>query len=691
MEIEVIGHQRMSESGSSLLRLIQNQNMPLLDLLVRESVQNSLDASNGSKSVNVDISVKSFNPKIVNKHLSGITHALNSRFPQARCDSIIISDSNTVGLNGPVQVTDNNFGNCVKLVYEISKPQTNEGAGGSWGLGKTIYYRIGIGLVFYYSRIREKGVFKSRLAACLVEDETKGTSLLPSVKNVKRGIAWWGKLVQGSTTTIPIDDESEISEILSSFDISPYTGMKTGTTIIIPYINKSRLLQEVYANSDIKGEQPYWTLSVEEYLKVALQKWYAPRILNKDFPGAFLYPTVNDKVLKISDFLPLFRLVRDMYIYAITNTIPYDSLITEERIECNRESIKANDVFTDGSTAGIFVYAKMTNVQLLMTYPDNQRSPYQQISNRSSYSDGVNTPIIMFTRKPGMIVGYDYDGPWTHRMPKSEDNEYVIGLFVLNSSNKLKGIYDDAGKQVSLEEYIRHGEKADHASWSDRNINGIEPRIVYKVQRTITRVISQMYKEAENETKEKKHVGLSHALADLLLPGTGFGHSASIDYPVKNLNANSLAKKASNPTFQIIGSPHYHNDTMILEYEAFIKRGMNTIVLEAITDYKKYSPSVWESAEEIGKPFPASIKSFSVNKIRDNLKNAWQSYDLIATGHHPISFESFESHLLQSEAFGTGASIDINSPKNLFIKGTIDISINDPTFKINLDIKKDKQ
>ena len=55
MKIEIAEHGRMTESGRSLLRLIQNQEMPLLDLLVRESVQNSLDAVNPEKPfVNVD-------------------------------------------------------------------------------------------------------------------------------------------------------------------------------------------------------------------------------------------------------------------------------------------------------------------------------------------------------------------------------------------------------------------------------------------------------------------------------------------------------------------------------------------------------------------------------------------------------------------------------------------------------------
>ena len=64
MRIEIAEHGRMTESGSSLLRLIQNQDIPLLDLLVRESVQNSLDAaSNTSTKVSVDIRVGEFKAK----------------------------------------------------------------------------------------------------------------------------------------------------------------------------------------------------------------------------------------------------------------------------------------------------------------------------------------------------------------------------------------------------------------------------------------------------------------------------------------------------------------------------------------------------------------------------------------------------------------------------------------------------
>lgn len=82
MKIEIAEHSRMSESGSSLLRLIQNQDIPLLDLIVRESIQNSLDATNGkNKCVDVDITVGEFRSTELNRHFERIEKGLNKRFP----------------------------------------------------------------------------------------------------------------------------------------------------------------------------------------------------------------------------------------------------------------------------------------------------------------------------------------------------------------------------------------------------------------------------------------------------------------------------------------------------------------------------------------------------------------------------------------------------------------------------------
>ena len=288
MEIEIAEHGRMTESGSSLLRLIQNNNIPLLDLLVRESVQNSLDAAKEkAKSVKVDFVTGKFDASALNAHFDSITQKLDKKYPSAygEYDFIQIRDSDTNGLTGPVSYNDvenNQFGNLLKLVYEICKPQQNEGAGGSWGLGKTVYFRMGTGLVIYYSRINQDGRNTERMAACMVEDETKSNAILPSKGKLKRGIAWWGKATE-KNHTVPLEDSQEIKEILDIFGIKPYTGSETGTTIIIPYIDPERLLSDVYALNEEDTDRPYWTRRISDYINVAIQRWYAPRIRNSSY------------------------------------------------------------------------------------------------------------------------------------------------------------------------------------------------------------------------------------------------------------------------------------------------------------------------------------------------------------------------------------------------------------------------
>ena len=82
MIIEIAEHERMSESGSSLLRLIQNQDIPLLDLFIREGIQNALDAAkDGVQYVNVNLITGKFYSNQLNNKLSGIEGNLNVRYP----------------------------------------------------------------------------------------------------------------------------------------------------------------------------------------------------------------------------------------------------------------------------------------------------------------------------------------------------------------------------------------------------------------------------------------------------------------------------------------------------------------------------------------------------------------------------------------------------------------------------------
>lgn len=318
MQIEIAKHARMSERGSSLLRLIQNNDMPILDLLVREAVQNSLDASlPGRGYTNIDFTVASFNSHELSSELEGITENLNDRYRDNKQQLIEIRDTNTSGLTGPIHyddVKDNQFGNLLKLIYEISMPQQQEGAGGSWGgLGKTVYFRVGIGLVIYYSQIEsDDGGYVSRMAACLVEDENKSDALIKKTNNdsLKRGIAWWGKGIEDGMT-VPIIDPEEIIRVLTILNIKPFAEGDTGTSIIIPYINSDNLLEGILpsnGNEDNKEfSNVWWMDTLTDYIKVAVQRWYAPRLMNKDYYfGRWLRVRIDGVGIKKTDMLPFF-------------------------------------------------------------------------------------------------------------------------------------------------------------------------------------------------------------------------------------------------------------------------------------------------------------------------------------------------------------------------------------------------
>lgn len=680
LRIEIAKHERMSESGSSLLRLIQNQDTPLLDLFVRESIQNSLDAAkNTNLPVTVELNVGNFEAVKLNAHLEGVEDTLNKRYHLSgeAYKFLEIRDSNTMGLTGPTSYDDVNknengiidFGNLLKLVYEICKPQLNEGAGGSWGLGKTIYFRMGIGLVLYYTRIKENGKNVSRLAACFVENENSIDAILPQNEGINRGIAWWGN-TSANGTSVPIEDEDEIEEILSVFGIEPYFN-NTGTTIIIPYIDENKLLSEVYANNDDVNQinRSYWTTSISDYLRVAIQRWYAPRINNSKYTyGAFFKAIVDGKKIQTQDMLPLFKIVRELYIKA-NGSNPSNSFLNDMGVEIETEPILLRGSLVTNTTAGTLAYVKVSKDQMLMLPPNNAPSPYQQIDNYFDLSEETNPPIIMYTRKPGMIVGYDYNSTWTHGMNKTNSDEFVIGLFVANSNNIV-----NCDKKMTLDEYIRKGEKADHTSWQDHTISGLNKRIIALVQQQVVRKINQRFTSQSIDRSIKKHVGLGHKLADILLPSYSFGRQPTHQNPIGNKpeEPKKTAKSNTNDhgepnhsdtgdksiphvitnrksTSLKIGKPKFTRQGIQVPFALFVKdTSPVTVNLMVNTDFKKYGHKLWESEDGVGKAFPLHFVNFSIYEmINDKISTDLLKYDvqidektsICQTGDVRIEFE----------------------------------------------------
>ena len=115
------------------------------DSLIREFIQNSLDASDSSKAVKVLITEKTLNKKTCNRFISGLQPHLLACNVQAEEQSIrfiVLEDFNTKGLIG---------NNKADFFYKDNITSKTRG-GGSHGIGKAVFYASsGIKTFFGYS------------------------------------------------------------------------------------------------------------------------------------------------------------------------------------------------------------------------------------------------------------------------------------------------------------------------------------------------------------------------------------------------------------------------------------------------------------------------------------------------------------------------------------------------------------
>lgn len=675
MNIEIAEPGRMTQSGSSLLRLIQNNNMPILDLLVRESIQNSLDATNGTSDyVQVEFLTGSFKTRKFNRYLDGVEENLNRIILNDESKYIAIKDSNTVGLTGKMHydhVENNDYGNLLKLVYEISKPQETLGAGGSWGLGKTIYFRVGIGLVIYYSRILNSDKsYESRLAISLVEDENSKNSIIPQVKNqLKRGIAWWGQKI-GNNKTIPITDEKTILEILKVFNIKEYKGKEIGTTVIIPYIDEKKLLSLNKANTE-QSKIPYWNCSVEEYLKIAVQRWYSPRIDNKTYPnGKWLKIVINSDEIKRDNFEPIFKITQDLYISAV------DNLNTKENI--NIKSINIRNELCN-QKAGCLAYTKVNKEILKMIPPNNKYAPFKYI-NVENIADGNNKPIVLYTRKPGMIVSYETTGAWVDSIPETNCDEFIIGIFVLNSDNIVNN-----SMNISLEEYVRQSEKADHTSWSDWAIGENKQSIISKIQSHVRSTISKTYNSVSEVDDDRRNTGLGKLFGDILLPPDNFGNKAS-GREVGNGGSNAYSVH-KGITLRVENKlVKYDKNGVKIPFSISAKKGALEFELDiaVLSENGKIDTDEWES--ELGQNIPFSLENIIIDRIESKGDRLYESLELNNKRYEILKRDITIKFIFSKQGVPYGINVMFSKKIPFEIKGFLKIKVINRNIKTILDI-----
>lgn len=323
--------------GSVTLKSLQNDNIPQLDLLVRQAIQNSSDASlkESGDNFKVNFTTGRFVPKEFNSFMTALDAQLNEMFSGESADFLEIRDTKTSGLTGHIRkadIADDDHGNFFKLIFDTGKRQTQSGAGGNWGFGKSVYYRVGIGVVVFYSRVKVGDDFESRLIITLVEDESKkypdgsDATMLHKLNKRAVGKAWWG--IKDGEDFLPITEQEFIDPVLNVFNLKPFENDETGTSIIIPYIDRKKLLEELIPHEAgltddvIENFTTVWGNDIESYLRLSIQKWYAPKIHNRELlkfcnDKKWLHVTVNKIPIRKQDMLPFFRMVQELYTAAL--------------------------------------------------------------------------------------------------------------------------------------------------------------------------------------------------------------------------------------------------------------------------------------------------------------------------------------------------------------------------------------
>lgn len=647
MNLQILKSERMQQSGKAVLRSLQNENLPITDVIIREAFQNSLDAAmEDTNYVEIQANVKEFDTRDISHYFEGITSELDKKFSTSEL-ALSIRDSGTTGLSGIVEGTaeEKKKSKFYKLVYGLSMNQDEAGAGGSWGLGKTSYFRVGCGLVIYYSRSLEaNGEFVERIAASLIENEEE-SSLLGnySKKNAAvvdyTGIAWWGekKTVEDVySNTLPITNHRFIEEITNKFGVERYFGDETGTTIIIPFINKDlvelnekklSIKKEIFSEDNGLGRVYWWEREFEKSLEISIQRWYGPRLANQayynHFKRPFLMARVNNKIITNEEIT--FKIFQELYTAALVGT-------TENKKIKIQDINKLRGVLAyKGEKVGRVAYVVINKEELNMLAPNYVASPLAYIGYGNQISsDKTGDKILAYARKPGMVVEYVLnDSRWLGGIPIEEDH-FLFSFFVPDSDAILSEDYIEIWP--NLESYLRDTESADHANWLDKTIGPKRITILDRIRKQVNQKIKEYFNTQNSSGANTVISTLSREFGNIFLPPSNFGSSAksvsgSIDTNKESRSTGDFKHKGS--LFKVISSEPITTDVLKIKFEGNIGSNKVTRVeTQVVTSDKRYNYEGWMDRMGQTVEYPFEIKKVAIISINDSVNNE-NEYDII--------------------------------------------------------------
>lgn len=265
--------QRFPEAGGidaqSVTNFLGKHSLTQTEVLVREAVQNSWDARTGNQ-IAFKVEERDLSPEQTRYVLSvllgerprrGRVVELEKEAPNGRLRVLVVADEGTRGLGGPIRADvalDGERGDFVDFVRNIGRSETKGLDGGTYGLGKGVFFQASkVGVCLIYTQTRYQGSVQSRFIAMSMGDRDYSVA-------GKRftGRNWWGFPTESGDLVDPVTGQ-QAWEIANTLGMPILGWEQTGTTIMIL---APQLSAETRA-ADLRGA-----------LRDAFLKWTWPRL-----------------------------------------------------------------------------------------------------------------------------------------------------------------------------------------------------------------------------------------------------------------------------------------------------------------------------------------------------------------------------------------------------------------------------
>lgn len=594
-------------------------NYPLIDVVVRESIQNSLDAMKpDSEHLEMSFRTGTFDIAEFDSALDEEDYRLNDRLSGIN-EFLEIRDTGTFGLDGSPEVSDDiEPGRLTKLVYSFAEKQNEEGKGGSWGYGKTCYFGLGAGFVVYYSRTVYEGEFVSRLAVALVEDtDAKDTMIIPESK---LGTTYWGKQSSlNPQASVPITDEMEIEKFLSIFGTVPFDDRETGTVIIIPFISTDQLVKDSLERIFDSGLPEEGRYDFRKLLFLSVQRWYFPRLLDNDYAKPLLF-RYNGELLSYSVMEIIFKKLKALY---------------KSTFDPSCKTVTSGSIL--GEKPAVFLATETCEISDLAL-------PYDMSLNEMFLNGGSTfNSLGMKCRGTGMIINYDCGSGFVKGVKTDRDDQCVFAIIRVNPLAEVSN--RDGHPVLRLEEYIRRGEPPAHDMWKDINLSKIFPGmnsyvpVIEKILANSKSQLDRLYKKKVDREKGRR-VGMSRAVGRLLFPEGFFNTS---EKKPRSGGGGSGVSEIRRTAFSRDGTVQYTESGFIIQNRFSLAKGVCRFILSLgpnVSGEKIDTVEEWE--EKTSECFPYEVESIVVKSINGKVLSPAQDVSRGSMSVQNVCFEPYK-------------------------------------------------